>query len=583
MLKSKIAMALAAAMVMAALYGCSSSDSGLKNDLKEAETDVTTLQGSLDAVAAELGLAAGSSEADILDALATATEDQLVTIRTALDLVADATAADIVTAIGMLDVDELVMIRTELDLAADATVADILDAIREHQPAVAADLKTEYLHEQAVVAGINAATRPDITTDITIAVDYALEASVTGLKEGMDGAPDADMSVQAMLTATDEGDDTTTTDNAFVYSNRSAPGDEEWNKYYDMDDRAVDGGTDNAPGMAVVDMVQGLNADGENEADADDIVTYRLEFADDVSSASALFVAAKFPSADQQTYNYLENPDDDADTMDDNRKFDGEFHGVKGEYECDDTCTAVTNEDSELTTFTGTWYFTPAALGEDDDPHMVTGVDEDNTYVYFGYWLQQVVDEDGDETIGVNHFSGGDAPIAVNDMGDFDCEGIASGMTCTASYSGKAGGKYAVKTLTEKGEVATLHTGQFVADVTLNAMFGGPTVAAVNHDRIEGDITGFNDAADNENRINHWEVELGAASTAESANGENVGATNDGMMDGTWTHTFYSRNAVDADTTGVSEEDMPPGNVAGVFDAHWSDGHAIGAYGAGRD
>ena len=45
MLKSKIAMALAAAMVMAALYGCSSSsDSGLKNDLKTAEGNVTALQ-----------------------------------------------------------------------------------------------------------------------------------------------------------------------------------------------------------------------------------------------------------------------------------------------------------------------------------------------------------------------------------------------------------------------------------------------------------------------------------------------------------------------------------------------------------
>ena len=46
MLKSKIAMALAAAMVMAALYGCSSSsDSGLKNDLNTARGDMWTLQG----------------------------------------------------------------------------------------------------------------------------------------------------------------------------------------------------------------------------------------------------------------------------------------------------------------------------------------------------------------------------------------------------------------------------------------------------------------------------------------------------------------------------------------------------------
>ena len=110
MLKSKIAMALAAAMVLAALYGCSSGVSQSTHD--RVKNDNTTLQGTVDAVAMALGLAAGSSEADILAALSTATADQLVAIRTALGLPADATAADIVTAVGLLQGDKLVDIRT---------------------------------------------------------------------------------------------------------------------------------------------------------------------------------------------------------------------------------------------------------------------------------------------------------------------------------------------------------------------------------------------------------------------------------------------------------------------------------------
>ena len=120
-------MALAAAMVLAALYGCSSGVSQSTHD--RVKDDNTTLQGTVDAVAMALGLAAGSSEADILTALASATEDQLVAIRTALDLAADATASDIVSSIGLLQVDELVDIRTQLGLPADATVADVLAAI----------------------------------------------------------------------------------------------------------------------------------------------------------------------------------------------------------------------------------------------------------------------------------------------------------------------------------------------------------------------------------------------------------------------------------------------------------------------
>ena len=572
-------------MVMAALYGCSSSDSGLKDDLKAAEGNVTALQGTIDAIAGALDLPAGSDQVAIMTALATATADQLVDVRAELDLATDADSAAIVAAIvALATADQLVDIRAELDLATDADSAAIVAAIAALQAGAderqAADLKTEYLHEQAVVAGINAMddARPAVVTDVDvslIAVDYALKASVTGLKAADAGAPDAGMSVQAMLTATDEM--TKTTDKAFVYSNRMAAGNAEWNKYYDMDDRMVDGTTP-LPGMAAVASVQGVDDEGGN-ATGDEIVTYRLTFESDVSDDSARFMAAALPSSDRQTFNYAENADDD-DT-DDNRKFDGSFHGVMGEYACTDTCTAITNMDGELVTLTGTWTLTPAEVAEDADPHMVMGVDPDETYVSFGYWLRQSFDDDDKETVGVNTFSGGDAAMTVSQAGDIECTGLAAG-TCSASYTGKAGGKYVVKTVTARAEVATLYTGQFVADVKLNANFGSDTIALADKDEISGAITGFEDAADDMDRIAHWSVKLGTAETDSDTAGANVGMTNGGLMGGTWTHAFYSAQT-ENEMTAAEEATMPPGAVAGDFDAHWSDGHAIGAYGATKD
>jgi hypothetical protein len=297
-------------------------------------------------------------------------------------------------------------------------------------------------------------------------------------------------------------------------------------------------------------------------------------------------MAAALPANDQQTYSYSGDPDGDAETDDDNRKFDGSFHGVMGEYECTNTCTAITNMDGELVTLTGTWTFTPAEVAEDADPHMVMGVDPDETYVSFGYWLRQSFDDDDKETVGVNTFSGGDAMMSPSDAGELECGGIAAGGKCSASYSGKAGGKYVVKTVTARAEVATLYTGQFVADVTLNATFGGDTIALADKDEISGSINGFDDADDDMDRIAHWTVKLGTAETNSNAVADdraaNVGMTNNGEMGGTWTHAFYSAQTEVADTDPL-EATMPPGAVAGEFDAHWTDGHAIGAYGATKD
>ena len=81
---------------------------------------------------------------------------------------------------------------------------------------------------------------------------------------------------------------------------------------------------------------------------------------------------------------------------------------------------------------------------------------------------------------------------------------------------------------------------------------------------------------------------MGTASTDEIGDtnsdmiNDNVGKTNGGMMGGTWTHVFHNRPVNDLDTADVDENLMAPGHVTGVFDAHFNDGHAIGAYGALR-
>ena len=128
MLNRKFAIALAIAMVMAVLYGCS-SNSGIKNDRDQAQDRADMAEGILAAVRTALTLPADADEAAIVAAINAATVDELVMIRTALDLPADANVAAIVAAINAATVDELVMIRDALDLAADADVATIVAAI----------------------------------------------------------------------------------------------------------------------------------------------------------------------------------------------------------------------------------------------------------------------------------------------------------------------------------------------------------------------------------------------------------------------------------------------------------------------
>ena len=531
----------------------------LEGELATAETDrdanadeVTRLEGEL--AAAETDRDANADEVTRLEGeLATAETDR------------EANA------------DEVTRLETDRDANADEVTrleGELATAETERDELLADQVQNEpSAHKMAVVAGINDDTARPNTADAMIEVGaYGdREVSFNEFEAGEETAPDAgDPWTGSMLGATSDADadNPATADKVFVYTDRRAAEEADYQDYYG-DDGPADG-----PGKTVVD-----NANDHSDTGDDRRV---LTFQADISDEADLFMADAFPNAPLQTFTF-EDVDDTTDVME--NELPGSFQGVPGTYICTNPCSVATDDKGALSVLGGTWTFTPDEVAEDGVDHMVEAVTPDNTYVYFGYWLH-VTDPDGEkEAIGVGTFARGSGPVTADTNGMRAIEG-------SASYSGSAGGKYAVKKLTSGGEINSLRTGQFVADVELNANFGGPTVVPRDAHQISGTIDNFRNYEDpdgNDNPIVEWEVSLGTASTDVDTDtnddmiNDNVGKTNGGMMGGTWTHVFHNRPVDDADTDEVDENLMAPGHVTGMFDAHFNDGHAIGAYGAVLD
>ena len=132
-----------------------------------------------------------------------------------------------------------------------------------------------------------------------------------------------------------------------------------------------------------------------------------------------------------------------------------------------------------------------------------------------------------------------------------------------ASYSGDAMG-YSHRTIGE-GDDATTSSGEFTADVTLNATFA----AAAADSTLTGSITGFAGGA----HVNPaWRVTLGNATRTDNTfTGEVLNGSAHGKQfasDGDWT------------AVGYGAADKNPSGFVGVFDASFADGEAAGVYNA---
>ena len=270
---------------------------------------------------------------------------------------------------------------------------------------------------------------------------------------------------------------------------------------------------------------------------------------------------AEFPSA----------PNQKGLPFDDGDPFAGMFDDAPGTYTCVSMCTLSTNLDGELDEVGGVWHFTP-----DDTEFLVPVPDSD--YVYFGYWMKES-EENNAPVIMVAAIAGGtvESPIGTVQM----LEGLAT-------YEGSATGVYVKRRVSPDNEIQSRTGGQFVADATLTASFGGGGVASDDHYSIVGTIEDFKDQ--HGNRIDStWDVDLEkvlfgtqqGATLSGANNNEFSGATEgDPGLAGAWSGRFFGPAAVDSDSAMPGNQSTLPSGVAGTFSAHFTNGDVLGAFGA---
>ena len=257
----------------------------------------------------------------------------------------------------------------------------------------------------------------------------------------------------------------------------------------------------------------------------------------------------------------------------------GMFYGVSGEYRCTTgACTTTRTEDGG--TAEGTWTFVPK-----DNPldAVLTAVLDDADYLTFGYWLRTTTDEDGAATYQVQTFT--DANQDYDEIQDVVGE---------AAYDGKAGGLYTheeTPVAQRGGGAKEIANGTFIANVHLDATFGG-TSSTLNAKKftIEGTVDNF--LNDKGNSIDEeWSVSLKADLrdyTDTESNGittrtpmaiydESFSGTAEGhgsRDQGSWIGQFHGPGP----STGVTAPQ--PTGVTGEFNANFTDGQVVGAFGA---
>ena len=248
-------------------------------------------------------------------------------------------------------------------------------------------------------------------------------------------------------------------------------------------------------------------------------------------------------------------PEVDAEINDGAQYDTANYEGIDGTVFCAGTDCMV-EEVAGVERLTGSWYFTPEKPKEwyvemtvEVDGDDVTTWEAETLYARFGHWL-----DDATGTT-VNTF----AVVAPGGGTDVELDVTEDLTDTSARYRGPAVGMSVEKTTSSDGEITEINSAAFVATVNLKATFGdSPTLG--------GTVTDFRGDATDPN----WSVEL---QVRTFANGSIVtgtpGVTVASGRNGEWTAQAYGPAAA-----------MRPTGIFGGFNAHFTDGHAAGAYAA---
>ena len=264
----------------------------------------------------------------------------------------------------------------------------------------------------------------------------------------------------------------------------------------------------------------------------------------------------------------------------------GTYNGAMGTYRCNnptEECTVTVDAKGVITAMTDGWIFTPDAGATSDVA--------DANYLSYGFWLKKTTDADG--VLTYNEVETFARAMSHPETVGSDVEMV----TGSATYDGSAVGVYVKNVLDDQANITSATSGHFVADVELNANFGGGGVAANDQFSIGGEITGF---VLQHGEENDWAVGLGLADFSGRAEGMAPGKSAPGsahmnMFDGvatgdstaaagSWNGVFYGSSAevdhdMNADTAMIRRQ---PVAVIGEFNANFTDGTTAGAYGANK-
>ena len=254
---------------------------------------------------------------------------------------------------------------------------------------------------------------------------------------------------------------------------------------------------------------------------------------------------------------------------------DATYNGIVGTVFCagsdckvegvTDNLDTDANENETMRKLVGSWYFAPDsedALWVKASGEEASGYELAKLYAKYGYWLSGT----GDTDVTINTYAmagaGDDTPT------EYDTKDPAGCTDCEATYKGEALGMSVHQVFDTNGKVEATHSGEFTADVTLEAKFGDtPT--------LSGTVSNFMGGAHVDN---DWMVTLKGTGTGTAgdtvefpaggspiAGGVTVG--NDDDRTGDWTARAYGNDA----------EERAVG-IYGTFDAHFTDGHVAGGY-----
>lgn len=441
------------------------------------------------------------------------------------------------------------------------------------------------------------------------------DEAITGDNDAMEFAKSTESA--AMLTGfdarvyertmTDDDSGDVTKDVLRVYMDSKEAGDVDYFEYFDATIEST------APRPSIVSGITDATSDsdtttpnGKYDADLtgdnlknEGALAFNVRTGADAATSvskddAALFSAVPFnfsESSSQQTKQYAPAPTNPTE-----RTFAGSFAGVPGTFVCGaaTTCTTTGNAKGQLIGLSAGWTFRPTRAGAEG---KVEGVKLDNDYLAYGYWLQTETKADGTITYGVNPFASGSLPFGnvVAADGTIDAAGVSTAVAAlrgTAKYTGKATGMYAMKSFGTGAGVPTA-AGQFTADASLEANFGGTSVPLKDHFTVSGSISNFRDTDGDEISGGGWNVSLMQGNFATAAPldrtgdsiaySEHTNAITGGVTTGggSWTGMFYGKAAAAAADADVKGKTHPTG-IAGEFNAHLGNGHVIGAFGATR-